>query len=180
MASFFWYVLQSHPKKEEALYQFVVSQNIEAYLPLLRAHPKNIKSRQYVPYFPGYLFIHVDKNSIEYSRYQWIPFSIGIVRFGNEPAIVSDHIINSINQYLSKVNSQDRTRKFIKGDELLIDSGIFSGYEAIFDLYTTGLQRAKVFLKLINQGKGFSIELPITQIIKKSDVIENSLSSHYK
>jgi len=176
MSSFFWYVLHSHPNKEEALRQYVVSQDIEAYLPLLHAHPKKINARKYLPYFPGYLFIHVDSKIIEYSKFKWIPFSTGLIRYGDEPAIVADDVISSIYQFLKTVNSQKNDPKFKKGDEIFVQSGLFEGYEAIFDLQLSGTQRVKVLLKLINQGRGLLVELPISQIRKKSEMSISSIS----
>jgi len=179
MTSFFWYVLHSHPKKEAALLQYIVSQEIEAYLPLIKAYPKNHKARQYVPYFPGYLFIHVDSKTIDYSKYKWLPFSTGLVKFGDDPAIVSDHVIDSIFEFLRAKNSQRLTGNYKKGDELYIHSGAFEGYEAIFDTDLSGSQRVKVLLTMISNGKGLMVELPINQIIKKSEVVKLSITQKF-
>ena len=50
------------------------------------------------------------------------------------------------------------------GDEINIESGIFTGYEAIFDTNLPGRERVRVFLKLLNQGRNLPVELPADQI----------------
>ena len=49
------------------------------------------------------------------------------------------------------------------GDKLFIQSGPFSGYEAIFDININGSQRARVLIKMLSRGGEVTLELPINQ-----------------
>ena len=55
-----WYVLRSKPHKESMLFGQLKAYGIETYFPVLRVKPVNPRSRKERPYFPGYLFVHVD------------------------------------------------------------------------------------------------------------------------
>jgi len=55
-----WYALRSKPHKEEAVLHQVVTRGYEVFYPRLRVKPVNPRARKIQPYFPGYMFIHVD------------------------------------------------------------------------------------------------------------------------
>ena len=67
-----WYVLQSKPQKESLLHDQLCLRGIEAYYPRLYLKPANPRARKSRPYFPGYLFIHVDLENTGLSRLQWM------------------------------------------------------------------------------------------------------------
>src|SRR3990170_8082601 len=74
-----WYALHSKPRKEAALERQARAEGFEGYLPLLRVKPVNPRSRQWVPYFPGYLFVHTDLPVVGASRFNWMPYAQGLV-----------------------------------------------------------------------------------------------------
>ncbi len=166
MVSAEWYVLHSKPRKEEVLFQQVQSRGIECLLPLIHAHPVNPTARKTLPYFPGYMFVHVDLDQVGISTFQWMPFSTGLVAFDGIPATVPDALIKEIYHRLEDpdLNGDQFIKKIKPGDEILIKSGIFAGYEAIFDVNLPGRERVRVFLKLLSQGRNLSVELPANQI----------------
>jgi transcriptional antiterminator RfaH len=147
-----WYVLQSKLNKEEFVLQQLNLRNIKAYFPYIKAQPVNPRSRKIKPYFPGYLFINVDLDVTGPSVLQWIPGTIGLVSFGGEVASVSDDFLQPIRDHLDQINSAgaQRQRKLVSGERVIIQSGAFAGYEAIFDSYLPGQERVRVLLQLLH------------------------------
>lgn len=163
-----WYALNSHPRKEDILCQHALAQGIETFYPRMRVSPVNPRSKKIRPYFPGYMFVHVDINNVGLSVFQWMPFAKGLVSFGGEPAVVPDALIYSIQQRVKEI-AQAGGELFDglkSGDSVMIHDGPFSGYEAIFDIRLPGSERVRVLLKMLSQ-RNLPIELDARQIQKK-------------
>ncbi len=160
-----WYVIQSKPQKENLLYEQLCLREIEAYYPRLRVKPVNPRSKRIRPYFPGYLFVHVDLEKIGLSGLQWMPGTSKLVTYGGEPAFMSDIIIQTIRRKVDEVNSTSGgTSQYLKsGDIVLIHSGPFVGYHAIFDVRLPGYERVRVLLQLL-QDRQVRVDLSEGQI----------------
>jgi len=160
-----WYVIRSKPNKEEFLAGQLRAHDLEVYFPVLRVKPVNPRSRKIRPYFPNYLFAHIDLDVINVSDLRWMPGASGVVSFDGEPASVSDLFIDTLKKKVDHYNKtlQDRTKKFQSGDTVLIQDGPFAGYEAIFDTNISGEDRVRIFLALL-QGRQMPIEIEAKQI----------------
>ena len=160
-----WYVMHSKPQKEVFLRERLRIQRIEVYLPSIRLKPVNPRARKEQPFFPGYLFVHVDLEEISISELRWIPGSIGIVSYGGEPASVGDALIREIQKQVEEIsdlanNSVDR---FGPGDMVVINDGPFASYKAMFDCRISGHDRVRVLLELL-QGQKMRLELSGRQL----------------
>lgn len=163
----FWYVIQSHPNKEQMLFKQLELLEIEVFFPRIRVKPVNPRSRKIRPYFPGYLFIHTDPNSTETSTLKWIPHSKGIVSFGGEASIVPDTLINALKYKIGDGDSVLEYKVEIKsGTPVSIEYGPFEGYEGIFDVRLAGSDRARILLKMLSDNY-IPVELEISQIQEK-------------
>lgn len=164
----YWYALNSHPHKEEALYRQIQLQGIEAFYPCVRVNPVNPRARKIRPYFPGYLFVHADIEAQGLSTFQWMPHARGLVAFGGEPARVPDALLAAIRRKLGEIEDAGG-EVFINlhpGDKVVIQNGPFEGYDAIFDLKLSGTERVRVLLKMLSQ-RDVPLELPSGQISLK-------------
>jgi transcriptional antiterminator RfaH len=112
----------------------------------------NPRSRVVRPFFPGYLFLHEDLSQEGRSTFKWLPFSYGLLSFGDEPGRVPDAIIQALKRRVEKVNEKgvDPLRGWKKGDALVVRDGPFEGIEAIFDIRLSGHQRARILVKFLN------------------------------
>ncbi len=148
-----WYAIHSHPRKEESLWNQALNQGLEAFYPFLRVKAVNPRAKKIRPYFPGYLFVKADLTATGLSIFQWMPFSTGLVSFGGEPAIVPDALIVAIRQRLDEIEKAggEQLVGIRSGDQVIIESGPFTGYEAIFDANLPGTERVRVLLKMLNQ-----------------------------
>ncbi len=160
-----WYVIQAKPKKEELVYEQLGIHKIEASYPCVRARPVNPHTHKNKPYFPGYLFVHVDLDRVGQSILQWIPGAIGLVSFGGEPAWISDGILQTIRERVDQINAAggEALRTLKMGDDVAIHSGPFAGYRGIFASYLSDRERATIFLKFIRDQQ-VRVDLPVSQI----------------
>lgn len=160
-----WYVLQSKPQKEKMLYEQLRLREIEAYYPSIRVKPVNPRSRKYVSYFPGYLFIHVDLALVSFSSLQWVPGAVGLVNFGGEPPSIAEPIVQAIRVKIEN-NLADEFyfyQGLKHGDPVSIGEGPFAGYKAIFDTRLSGSQRVQVLLEVLRDQQ-LRVELPARYI----------------
>lgn len=149
-----WYVLSIKPHKEQPVHRYLESQQIEAYLPTMRVSPVNPRSRRARPFFPGYMFVYVDLSIEGDNCLRWIPGARGLVRFGNQPAVVPENLISELRKRLQALNEAARNgnhNKLQKGDRVRIIKGPFEGYEAIFDAHLSGRDRVQVLLNFLNE-----------------------------
>jgi len=160
-----WYVLRSKLHKESFLYDQLCLREIEAYYPYLRVKPVNPRSRNIKPYFPGYLFVHVDLDKVGLPNLQWLPGGSGLVKYGIEPAFIPDVVLHAIRRKVDQINlSVDVNLNNIKpGDPIEIKSGHFTGYHGIFDAYLSGNDRVRILLKML-QDREVCVELSGDQI----------------
>lgn len=156
-----WYAMRSHPHKEDALYQQLLRKEHEAFYPRIRVNPVNPRARKIRPYFPGYLFIHVDIEDTGLSELNYTPYSSGLVSFGGEPSIIPENLILAIRQRVTEIEAAggELFDGLSSGDPVRVESGPFKGYEAIFDTRIPGTQRVKILLKMLSSYQGLPVEL---------------------
>jgi transcription antitermination factor NusG len=160
-----WYVARSKPRNEELLWMQFSLRKLESYYPCINMATVNPRARKMQPYFPGYLFVHVDLELIGRSFLDYIPGGIGLVSFGNEPAFVPEDLINAIKKQIEQLRmiSEEHPISFCKGDRVAINQGVFTGYEGIFDIQLSGNDRIRVLLSLLGD-RLFPVEMPVNFI----------------
>lgn len=163
----FWYVIQSHPNKEQMLYRQLELMDIEIFFPRIRVKPVNPRSRKIRPYFPGYIFIHTNSETIDSSALKWMPHSKGIVSFGGEASIVPDSLILALKQKMGNLNEiMEQREEISSGTPVSIEYGPFEGYEGIFDTRLKGSDRVRILLKMLSDNY-IPVEIESSHIQKK-------------
>jgi transcriptional antiterminator RfaH len=160
-----WYVMSCKARKEAFLRERLQIQRIEVYLPSVRVRPINPRARKEQPFFPGYLFVHVDLEQISASALRWIPGSNGLVCYGGEPAQVGDALVREIQKQVDGINDSANSYvdRFRPGDLVVINDGPFATYKAMFDCRLSGSDRVRVLLELL-QGQNMRLELSGRQL----------------
>ncbi len=155
-----WYLVYSKPRGEHQALTNLERQGYRCYLPMLRATRK-VKGRLVAsvePMFPRYLFISLDT-----SNDNWAPIrsTFGVtrlVRFGLEPAVVPDALIQLL---MDRENDEGLLapprRSFEKGDRVRIFEGPFKDYEAIF-LASNSNERVVVLLEILGKESRVAID----------------------
>jgi transcription elongation factor/antiterminator RfaH len=160
-----WYAMRSKPNKEHFLAGQLESYGVEVYFPRIRVTPVNPRARKLRPYFPNYLFVHVDLDVVNVSDLRWMPGASGLVSFDGKPASVPDFLIAAVQRQVDHLNvsSSNPIDDLNAGDPVTIQEGPFAGYEAIFDTRISGQERVRVLLNLI-QRRQMPLELEGRQI----------------
>jgi transcription antitermination factor NusG len=163
-----WYALRSKPRKEEVLWKQLLARDIEVFFPRMRVHPVNPRSRKLRPYFPGYLFVQVDLEAVGSSKFNWMPFAIGLVSFDGEPAVVPEGLINEVHKRVDEIAAVggEFYDGLEPGDPVRISSGPFAGYEAIFDMRLPGSERVRVLIQMLTD-RNMPVELKAGQVQRK-------------
>jgi len=128
----------------------------------------NPRARKTKPYFPGYVFVKINKDNNKLSSLQWMPGATGLVSFGGEPAFVQGSLIQAIRRRVNEINSNggQLVEKLRPGDEVAIQDGPFDGYEGIFDARLSGDERVRVLLKMMS-NRLMPAEISVGQIQRK-------------
>jgi transcriptional antiterminator RfaH len=139
--------------------------NIDAYYPRIRVQTVNPRAKKIKPYFPGYMFVNVDLDQVGASTIQWMPGVARMLSFGNEFAPIPDHLMQAIRERVETINASDREvfANLRQGDIVVLRSGVFAGYEAIFDARLPGHDRVRVLLNLL-ENRQFRMVVPTAQI----------------
>jgi transcription elongation factor/antiterminator RfaH len=148
-----WYVLQSKPHKENQLYAYMESQGFEVFYPTIRVQPVNPRSSTIRPFFPRYMFVHVDLDAVGISALQWVPGAIGVIQFEGSAAPVPDSIIHELKRRVADIEAAGgiQLEGLKQGDPVRITTGPLAGYEAIFDLRLSGSVRVQVLLEMLGR-----------------------------
>jgi transcription antitermination factor NusG len=160
-----WYVLRSKPNKEDFFCGQLLAHRVETFYPRVQVRTVNPRARKIRPYFPGYLFVHVDFEVINSSSLHWLPGSGGLVSFDLIPASVPDVMIASIRRKVDEI-TLSTTQPLIgikHGDRVLITDGPFTGQDAIFDNCRNGNERVRVLIQYLH-NRSLPIDLPVGQI----------------
>jgi transcriptional antiterminator RfaH len=111
------------------------------------------------------LFVNVDIKLTGLSLLRWIPGSLGLVAFGDEPACIPDGLLQRIRHRVEEINNVGISllESLKIGDEVVIDSGPFAGYDAIFCARLRDAERIQVLLKVL-QDQTIRVDLKVNQI----------------
>ena len=146
-----WYALHSKPHKERQVASLLRSRNLEVFLPLLRVNPVNPRAARERPYFPNYLFAHVDLDVTGLSLVQWTPGLLRMVEFGGVLGTVPGALIAQLKQRMHDIRAAGGLvlQGLCAGDRVRVTGGPFQGYEGVFDARLSGADRVRVLLELI-------------------------------
>lgn len=163
-----WYVVRTKPRKEDFLAEQMEIRRIEIYNPRIRVQAVNPRARRIRAYFPGYVFVHLDLDKSGTFSLQYIPGAAGLVSFGGEVADVPDGLVHAIRCRVDEINTAGgELFDVLKlGQTVVIHSGPFAGYEAIFDARLPGSDRVRVLLKLL-KNRQMQVDLPVGQVHPK-------------
>jgi transcriptional antiterminator RfaH len=160
-----WYVIRSKPNKEEFLAGQLSAYGIRVFYPRIRVKTVNPRARKLRAYFPSYLFVYVDLETVSLSTLHWMPGAINLVSFDGQPAPVPEALIAAIERQVEYINASQKNMllNLKPGDVVSIHDGPFAGYEAIFDGQISGQERVRVLLTFL-KNRHIPVELRANQI----------------
>ena len=159
-----WYLVFTKPQSEFKAQENLLRQGYETYLPLVqtshRRNGKNIKRTN--AFFPRYLFIHLDKETDDWSPIRSTIGVAGMVRFGGLPAVVPENMIINLKKNENELGLQSFEKKKLKvGDKVEIIDGVFEGYKAIYQKMKNA-DRVSVLLDIV--GKNTQVILSVNEL----------------
>ncbi len=152
-----WYALFTKPQREYQVSEILAEKDIETYLPLIRVRRRGRTVER--PFFPRYLFAHVNLKEVGLSQIRWTPGLTDIVHFAETPVRVPPEIIEHLKERLDEINSDDVVTSFKKGDKVRIVSGPLRDFEAVFDAHLSSADRVRVLVDML--GKLTRVEISV-------------------
>jgi transcriptional antiterminator RfaH len=155
-----WYVIRAKPHRERVVHAQLTRQGMEVFFPSVKVNPVNPRAARERAYFPGYLFVHLDLETVGANTLRWLPAAVGLLEFGGEPAIVPPTLIAQLKSRIASIQAAGGLvlAELVHGDMVKITSGPFAGYEAIFDLRLKGSDRVRVLLDLLRRQVSVEID----------------------
>lgn len=155
-----WYVVYSHPHKEEQAQFRLRLKGLECFFPRLRVPgPRENKSRV-IALFPNYIFVrfHVGTES---HLIVWTPGVKRIVSFGTEPIPLPDDAVHFLQCQADPDGVIQAQSKIACGQQVEICGGPFEGLIGIIEVPPDSKGRVKVLLRLLNRQVSvkFGVEL---------------------
>ena len=155
-----WYVVYCKPRQEEVAEENLLRQGFRVYLPRVRSTRR--RRGQWVdavePLFHRYIFIQVDPTWRSTAPVRSTRGVVGLVRFGEQLAVVPDEVINALLQREDPASGlhQDNRPLFCVGDPVKLVDGPLAGMEGIF-AQEDGEKRVTVLLELLGKINRISI-----------------------
>lgn len=157
-ASWGWYAVHTHPRKEAVALENLDRQGFESYLPLLKVQKVRRGKAVTVdePMFARYLFVRLDSGM---GGRSWAPIrsTIGVARlvqFGGRPARVAPELIEWLR---AREQRMDQQRLYAAGEKVVITAGPFAGLEAMVQA-NTAEERALILLEILSKPVSMRID----------------------
>lgn len=146
-----WYALQSKPYKEHQVRDHMAARGLTVFLPALVRPRRRGQGVIEKPYFPSYLFVHVDLEATGISAIRYTPGLRRVVAFNDgDPTPVPDAVVGFIREKLAAMETFDQAGEPLEpGDWVVITSGPFKDYQALFDRRLSAQGRVRLLIDLL-------------------------------
>lgn len=152
MSSENWYCLRTRPSKESQVSGYLRGiLGLETYFPRLRRQRTSRRAKRLVtgPLFPRYLFCRFDSGR-HFRAVRYAPDVVGVVSFGDHPAVVSDDLIEGMKSWAGEVIDVITLQPtFRPGDRVTITDGPMRGLQAVISQERSDHERVAVLLKIL-------------------------------
>ncbi|GJL60496.1 MAG: transcription antitermination protein RfaH [Nitrospirales bacterium] len=146
-----WYLIHSKARQEDVAELNLRLLGVETFCPRLR-ELKSTRSKSQCGgeiLFPGYFFVRVNMKT-GYRKVTYAHGVLRIVKFGAEPAVVEEEIIDSIRKRVHNGFILPPPLASLESGKIVrIYKGPFLGLEAIFEQTLNGTQRVALLMKTV-------------------------------
>ena len=147
-----WYLIKTKSRQENVAIKNLENQKYSTYCPTVTIKNKHIVL------FPGYLFIHLDKERESWSPIRSTKGVVNFVRFGLNFAQVPDTVIKFLkaNEIINK-EKLNNLNSFKSGDKIQITDGVFKNCIAIVKS-SKPQERVILLLNILGQQQSITIK----------------------
>lgn len=165
-----WYAIFTKSRSEKKVYERLLDNDIEAFLPIVKTVRQwsDRKKTVHLPLIPSYVFVKMEERNI-YNALK-IPGTVGVLKHLRKPAVVREVEIENL-RILSNSDEKFETTsdiRLVKGDAVEVTKGPFMGLIAVCEKDGTNY---RVVVKIESLGSGFTVNIPLSFLRK----IENKL-----
>ena len=165
--AFKWYAVYTRPRFEKQVFQRLLEQGIEAYLPMIKTMRQwsDRKKMVEIPLFSSYVFVNIDRK-----YYDEVLQTLGVVKyitFEGKAASIPAEQINNLKIIVNsneKVETTWEQRK--KGDQVIVTAGSLKGLKG--ELISEG-GRKKVLVRIDSIDQNLTVEVHSSLIEKIRD-----------
>jgi len=162
----YWTVVRTAPRKEHHVQCQLRDLRVQSYLPLLKTFKKYRRQGQRLtePFFPGYLFVLVDRGPALYALRQVKGF-VSVVSFDGQPARLDPALLAELRRRENGrgyICVRPPKLELVPQQPLEIVDGPFSGHRALFVRYLNAEERVCVLLDILK--KQAIVELPLSYV----------------
>jgi len=152
-----WYLLYCKRGQLERAKEHLTRQEIPCFTPMITLEKivRGKRTQVNEPMFPNYMFIELDPERIHTTTVQSTRGVSHFVRFGSQPATIPFKVIKQL--MLAPPTERIDPDTPVPGDTVVITSGAFEGFEAIYS-EADGEKRAILLLNLLNKPVQQSVE----------------------
>ena len=150
-----WFAVCCKPRQELVAQENLMRQGFHVYLP--RIQLKRRRRGQWAEViealFPRYIFIRADTDKQSIASVRSTRGAIGLVRFGGQPAVVADEVMDALIQREDADTSlhQDSRPLFRVGEPVRLIEGPLAGMEGVF-VQEDGEKRVVVLMELLGKA----------------------------
>ena len=144
-----WYVVHSHPRREEFVRNRLQDLGLEAFLPMVRERLGGYRGWRRAPLFPGYVFARLSAGDL--ARVGWTPGVRRLLGDGERPCPVDDQVVLLIRERVD-ANGTVRMGRLRKGAAVRIVDGPLAGLSGVLEDGVSGPERrVRVLLELFHR-----------------------------
>jgi transcriptional antiterminator RfaH len=162
-----WYTIHTKPHKERQVESVLTTRGLQVYFPVVPAPRRNHRCAQNA-FFPCYLFVHADLDTVGLWPLYYAPGVRRVVMFGDQPAKVDDSIITMLSARLAHTDSVYAHGDVLKpGDRVVITSGPLANIEALFDQSLSPAGRVRILINWLERGTPVELESTMLRKIRQ-------------
>ena len=156
-----WYAVSCKPRQETIAEENLLRQGFHVYLPRIRIRQR--RRGQWLDaievLFPRYIFIRLDPLQRSTAPVRSTRGVVGLVRFGGQPAVVPDGIMQALKQREDAASGmhEDKRPPFSAGEVVKIVDGPLAGMEGVFT-QQDGEKRVIVLLELLGKANKVRVD----------------------
>jgi transcriptional antiterminator RfaH len=119
-----WYVVQSHPREEQACAEELARKGVTAYCPMVREYRARRRRQERGPLFPSYIFARFTFPE-QYGLVQWSRGVRRLVRFGEDIPTLDPGLVQSLIERTTPDGLVELATDFSQGDQVKFRTGPF-------------------------------------------------------